>query len=349
VFRALINVCRYGPGILTNSSQVKAFCARTPFLSSLYYCLVSRRFRREHFSVLTACCRSESGHLESVLGNLRRNIHRIEKGLHTRPRKRVFALDYVLGTVRALKQIKAVACYSETYAWGCDALGQYFEAVPREGAIAQAHDEFVSLTHDAEPATSDQIAHAGLRDSGAVSYDDFMTLCMARRSVRYYEDKPVPRRLIEQALSAALQSPSACNRQAFELFVVDDKDNLKVVNRLPMGSETFADNMQCLVFVIGNLNAYFDERDRHIIYIDGALMAMSFCLALETLGLSSCIINWPDIAERDEALAQVFKLSPNKRGVLCISVGYGDPAAESPPSWKKTVDETLVFPLERGA
>jgi len=116
-----------------------------------------------------------------------------------------------------------------------------------------------------------------------------------------------------------------------------------------MGSETFAENMQGLVFVIGDLSAYFDERDRHIIYIDGGLMAMSFCLALKTMGVASCIINWPDIAERDASLAQMFDLPPHRRCVFCISIGYADRSVAVPSSCKKTVDSVLVIPEDKGA
>jgi len=341
MFRALINVCRHGPGALKNSSRVRRFCAESPFLSSLYYCFVSGRFRREHLGVLTACCRSESGHLGSVLGNLRRNIHRIEKGLHTHPRKPVFARDYILETVRALRRIKDEGCSPETYVWGKDALENYFDVVSQEGPISVAHDEFRELSKD---DASDGLPPHQDGECDAVSYDAFMSLCRSRKSVRYYEDRPVPRELIKKALAAALQSPSACNRQAFEIFLVDDKEQLQTVSRLPMGSETFADNMQCLAFVIGDLSAYFDERDRHIIYIDGGLMAMSFCLALKSMGIASCIVNWPDIAEKDAALAEMFDLPPHRRCVLCISIGYPDSSVDVPSSLKKTADRVLVFP-----
>ena len=346
MFRALINVCRYGPGVLTSSSRVKRLCARSPLLSSLYYCFISRQFRREHFGVLTACSRSESGRLASVLGNLRRNIHRIEKGLCTHPRKPVFARDYILETVRALRQISEESCSIETCEWGRGVLETYFQTVPREGPIARAYDEFQALFKD-DDSGGESLDQDEERIT--VSYDAFMDLCCARKSVRYYEDRAVPRDVIEKALAAALQSPSACNRQAFELLLVDDKALLGAASRLPMGSETFAENMQGLVFVIGDLSAYFDERDRHIIYIDGGLMAMSFCLALKTMGVASCIINWPDIAERDASLAQMFDLPPHRRCVFCISIGYADRSVAVPSSCKKTVDSVLVIPEDKGA
>ena len=50
-----------------------------------------------------------------------------------------------------------------------------------------------------------------------------------------------------------------------------------------------------IIVIVGELDAYEYDRDRHLIYIDGSLAAMTFMLALETLGLSSCPINWSGV------------------------------------------------------
>jgi len=87
--------------------------------------------------------------------------------------------------------------------------------------------------------------------------------------------------------------------------------------------------------VIGRLRAYPEERDRHVIYIDGALAAMSFMLALETVGLSSCAINWPDVAAHEEKIAKLLGLAPDERVVMLIGFGHADPDGKIPYSAKK--------------
>ena len=98
---------------------------------------------------------------------------------------------------------------------------------------------------------------------------------------------------------AALQSPSACNRQPFQYIILDEKDAINKISTLPMGIKGYESQIPVFVVVIGNLDAYAEERDRHAIYIDASLANMSLILALETLGLSSCCINWPDIEEKE--------------------------------------------------
>ena len=60
-----------------------------------------------------------------------------------------------------------------------------------------------------------------------------------------------------------------------------------------------------IVQVVGNLAAYPLERDRHLIYIDSALASMQLMLAAETLGLSTCPINWPDVDFAEQNIQQL--------------------------------------------
>ena len=87
--------------------------------------------------------------------------------------------------------------------------------------------------------------------------------------------------------------------------------------------------------IVGRQRAYFSERDRHLIYIDGALAAMSFVLALETLGLSSCCINWADIEAQERKMARLLQLEPDERVIMLVAIGYPDPEERVPYSAKK--------------
>ena len=62
-----------------------------------------------------------------------------------------------------------------------------------------------------------------------------------------------------------------------------------------------------------------------LVYIDGSLAAMQLMLALESLGLSSCSINWPDVEERERQLAKILGLAYQERTVMLLAVGYADP------------------------
>lgn len=94
---------------------------------------------------------------------------------------------------------------------------------------------------------------------------------------------------------------------------------------------------------MGNLDAYFDERDRHTIYIDASLASMAFILALETLGLSSCGINWPDIEARERKMETRLTLKKHQRALMLMAVGYPDPEGMVAFSEKRSLEQLRKF------
>ncbi|MEQ9551480.1 MAG: nitroreductase family protein [Coleofasciculus sp. G3-WIS-01] len=313
-------------------------------LSSLYYTVLSGNFSRENQAVIYGKLKyiaDLGSNLESQY-LLRRNIHRLEKGLIMRPRRDVFALDYIEETVKCYK--KSIlekgqdSVDKSELQWAHDVLEQYFNVIGSHPTIDNAKYQFSELN---QPRQNERLSIPYKRDTSQpspVSYEDLLKLAYRRRSVRWYLQKPVPRELIDKAVSVAALSPSACNRQPFELRIFDEPELVKRVASTPMGTKGFSHNFPAIVVVVGKLRAYFSERDRHVIYIDGALASMSFMYALETLGLSSCPINWPDIEEREQKMARLLGLEPDERVIMLISVGYPDPDGLIPYSQKKELD-----------
>lgn len=153
----------------------------------------------------------------------------------------------------------------------------------------------------------------------------------------------MPRELIDKAILVANQSPSACNRQPYEYRIIDDPNLLKEVAKIPAGIKGYEDNIPMLIVVVGNLDAYFDERDRHIIYIDASLANMAFMFSLETLGLSSCSINWPDIEKLEKRMEKSLKLKQHQRPIMCMAVGFPDPNGLVPYSEKRNIREIRKY------
>ncbi|MEL7585558.1 MAG: nitroreductase family protein [Prolixibacteraceae bacterium] len=316
------------------------FALRSPRLSSFYYSFFSDGFHQEHYAVISGIYKNKTE--AANIGNFRRSIHRIEKGLITSPSKAVFAESYIVETVLALKNLMQKPIDIPTVDWATGILQQYFNTVQKTEITTKANAVFQELRRDKTsvlPATYLSFT----RTKSNISYEDFLQLNKQRRSVRYYQDKPVPRNLVEDAIKAALQAPSACNRQPFSYHIIDDPVRVQQAALLPIGTQSFSANIRMMIFLIGDLSNYFDERDKHLIYIDGALSAESFILALETLGLSSCIINWSDIPVNNTGLKKFLKLNDWERCVLSISVGYADPNGGIPSSVKKDIKTVVRY------
>jgi nitroreductase len=316
--------------------------AANGFLASLYYTFFSRKFDREHKAVLQGrlmyAAEVASPGKSSAL--LRRNIHRLEKGLIMLPRKPVFAQAYITETVAIYARAvnKGQLCQQEL-SWATDVLQQYFAVVEDNAIIAAARATFGRLSQGSEMpvGTAVPYAHHTLPDN-PVSYDQLLTLFQRRRSVRWYQQKGVDPAILRQAVAAAALAPTACNRQPYQFYIINNAVKAADIASCAMGTTGFADNIPCLIVVVGDLSAYEAERDRHVIYIDAALASMQLILALESLGLQSCPINWPDSEPREREIAQKLELQYWQRPVMLLATGYALPDGGVPFSQKKPAE-----------
>ena len=322
-------------------------------LADLYYFLFSSDFSREHQKVMNG----KYQHLQALKKgkpnafHLRREIHRLEKGLVMRNRRPIFALDSIKGVVKNYNILKdhndPREVDGELLNWASSVIRKYFESVDNEHpVIKEAKELFYGKDALAATLNGELKSIPYLRKDSApsnISFEDFFNLAMQRRSVRWFEDKPVPHELIEKAMLAATQSPSACNRQPFEFRVFDNKELKDKVGSIPMGIKGIYNNVPVFAVVVGKLSAYLSERDRHVIYIDGGLASMSFMFALETLGLSSFPINWPDIESLEQRMESVLHLQPDERPMMLIGIGYADPHGGIPFSQKKSPAQLITY------
>jgi nitroreductase len=315
-------------------------------LASLYYGVFNRQFRREQRAILAGRRAYYDGLGIAVHSSplLRRNVHRLEKGLVMRPRQPVFAEDYIGETVEAFLTAELHGLLGADEArWARDVLGSYFAAVTDTPRIAGARARF--LQRDGGPVAASDAAWqpqpraAGVRSG--VGFDEFLALCQQRRSVRWFLPQAVPRELVLKAVAAAAQAPSACNRQPFLFRYLERPADAQRVAAVPMGTTGYADNVPALIVVLGDLSCFPAERDRHVIYIDAALASMQLMLALETLGLASCPINWPDVESLERRMDRELNLPRHIRPIMLIAIGYPDPRGGVPFSAKKPPDSLL--------
>lgn len=321
---------------------VKCF-ASNGFLASVYYTFFSRQFYREHRAVLLGQLAYWQDLKQSRQSSwlLRRNIHRLEKGLIMQPRREVFAEAYIGETVNCYTDaVRAGSLCAAELKWAHDVLTDYFKIVSPGKVQDAAKACFISVTPMAEVVSSVPYPHSELPDC-PIDYEQLLLLFRRRRSVRWYLPRPVDMALIRKAVGAAAQAPSACNRQPFSFYVVNDAVKAASLAECAMGTVGFAGNLPCVIAIVGDLGAYPAERDRHVIYIDGSLAAMQLMLAFETLGLSTCPINWPDIEERERLLSRKLGLDYSERTIMLLAVGYAQPEGGIPFSQKK--DDNLLI------
>ena len=149
----------------------------------------------------------------------------------------------------------------------------------------------------------------------------------ARRSVRKFQDKPVPDALVQDALEAAMAAPSAHAKDPWEIVVVRKSGTLaKIAAGLPYGQMLIGAPVGFVV--CGDLQRV---HGRHLSYLlqDGSACIENLLLALSMLGLGGVWLGVHPREERIVHLRDLFQLPEPIVPLGVVAAGY--PAESHPP------------------
>lgn len=149
----------------------------------------------------------------------------------------------------------------------------------------------------------------------------------ARRSVRKYQDKPIPAAILQDVLEAAMAAPSANAKDPWEILVVQKPDLLaRIAAGLPYGKMLVGAPVGFVV--CGDLQR---ANGQHLSYLlqDGSACIENLLLALSMLGLGGV---WLGVHPREDRIAHLKNLFHLPEHVIPIGViAAGYPAETHPP------------------
>ena len=166
---------------------------------------------------------------------------------------------------------------------------------------------------------------------------EFAELIRRRRSVRHYEDAPLPEGALERVLEAAAGAPSAGNLQAWRVCVVRSPEKRAALARAAHDQMFIAQAPVSLVFFADRARsaAEYGERGRRLYALQDATIAAAFAvLSSVDQGLASV---W--IGSFDEGRVQWVCGEAKMVPVAIIPLGR---AAESPPAPDRRARTDLV-------
>lgn len=312
---------------------------------SIFFKIISSSMNREMATVMAG--RAEFYRSQIDVGNysfqLRRNIHRLEKAMVMRPLRPIFATEYIGETVR----LYLLATRQDDYdkkeiQWAESVLKYYFDMVGENDEIALARNKFLkSLNVPRDKIFAEVSIESENRNFCPILFEDLKSLITRRKSIRWYRDKKIDLDTLKKCLSVAVEAPSACNRLPYRFIATVNRDKAQEIASCAMGTSGWLDNIPAVIVVVGDLSAYSEPRDRHGIYIDSSLAVMQLLLALEIEGVSSCIVNWPEIEEREVRISKMLDLKAFERVICLVTIGYPLEEGGTPSSVKRDLMHTL--------
>ena len=147
---------------------------------------------------------------------------------------------------------------------------------------------------------------------------DTLEAIHTRRSIRKYQDRPVPDELVRQLLAAAMSAPSARNGQPWQFIVISDRELLARVPQFNPNAKMAAE-APLGILVCGDLSL---EISKGYWPVDCAAAVQNLLLAAHALGLGAVWTGvWPR-EERMDGFRQLCKLPENIVPHAFIVLGY---------------------------
>jgi nitroreductase len=153
---------------------------------------------------------------------------------------------------------------------------------------------------------------------------DILSLLKSRRSIRLYQDKPVPQDLLLQILEAGRWAPSGANLQPWHFIVVTDAETRKRIGeaaRFFFIKSSHVENAP-IILVLG-----FDTRKGKYGRYDTTLAGGNMMTMATSIGLGTCWIGAFD----QQKVKEILEIPGPIEVIGLITLGYPDEKAEPPP------------------
>ncbi|MCR5296255.1 MAG: nitroreductase [Clostridiales bacterium] len=159
---------------------------------------------------------------------------------------------------------------------------------------------------------------------------DVLQAISNRRSHRAYRAEQIPEETLSAILRAALESPSARNRQPWHFSVVQDAELIQEVHDEAAkvmgrgGSPRFADPDFQMFYHAPTVIFLFGEKDNSWTQVDCGIAVGNIALAAEGLGVGSVILGLPKPAfegSRAEELRKKLQCPEGHDFVIAIALG----------------------------
>jgi len=175
--------------------------------------------------------------------------------------------------------------------------------------------------HAAEQHGAKQFMLSDFNKGKLKSPEDFF---YSRYSLREFSDQLVDEEVIKRAITLAIKSPSACNRQAWHVYHTTNPIVRDKALRYQSGSRGFGDRIPNLLIIAADLRAFVPSQERYEHWIDGGIFSMSIIYALHSLGVASCCLNWSQNAFNDRRIRKLIAIKPHHTVIMMLAVGWPD-------------------------
>ncbi len=158
---------------------------------------------------------------------------------------------------------------------------------------------------------------------------EFLEAIRERRSIRNFQKKDIPQKIVDKLIDALIWAPSAGNLQARKFFFVKDAKLKEDIAAAALNQDFIAEAPLVIVGCTDSrISGRYGERGEYLYTIqDVAVSIMGMMLVAHENGLGTVWVG----AFREEEVFDILKLPKNLRPVTIVPVGYPVKIPSPPP------------------
>lgn len=203
---------------------------------------------------------------------------------------------------------------------------------------------YQKIKADISSIVSDDAIDSGIKVMRKVDVEkdikgNFEQLCFSRNSVRKYEFKELSKEDIQECITLAKKSPTACNRQMCKVYQIRDAKRRKTLESIGLGLSGFdneCNNYFVVTYDIKGFN-YYGERNQG--YFNAGLFVMNLIYAFHYKGIGSCCLQWGKSYKDEKRIKKEFDIPADEKIVVVLAAGYYPEESIVPVSHRRNNDE----------
>ncbi|MFZ7160174.1 nitroreductase family protein [Avibacterium avium] len=280
------------------------------------------------------------------------SVHSLEKGMGIEYTKIGYGQSKAENVLNYLNEYISKGYPTSSYAF-CEAIAileAYIEFHSKNGyKLNIINSKLRDIISRLDRATLDKVSKykAGayviekreLTHATKFNFQDFIS---SRHSIRNYEEEIVPQEIIKKAVEIANLAPSACNRQPIRVYCTTNSKQSKYIDSLITGSNGFKNKIHNFMVITSNRRAFFGS-EQFQWYVNGGIYLSFLMLALHSLGIGSCIMQWFPFYKTEKKLKQFFGIKKGEAIIAIIAFGYYKSENKCLYAQRKDVAETVYF------
>ncbi|MBE8712359.1 nitroreductase [Sphingobacterium sp. KB22] len=281
--------------------------------------------------------------------NLILNYHSLEKGLLFKDTKKGFGEYRIKNLHKILKDPEIVNNIDRSQIRvGYQVMCQYYEVHQKlnyniDNVYTIEQYNFYKSVLDASYSTA---------FTGVIEFDketfykdvksDFEKFAFSRKSVRNFTGEKIDVDRLRRAMVLANSAPSVCNRQASNVYLIEDKKKIDKILEIQAGFSGYTEHVSQLLILTNDRNYYYTVGERNQLFIDGGLFLMNLLYALHYYQIGNCPANWGKTIKEESPIQDVISLPKSEKIICILPIGVVDPEFKTTLSLRRTIDENFI-------